>query len=146
MSITLMNSPCFAYTCLQCRNTKPSPFTCATYRDSTYPSETQRQSSDPLIVNVISMEDLMIRVESNLVDLQNQSINILSLLTSSKHISHPSSIPNTLSISNPPHITATKTYASLFTNSSSSTSSHNKSAHIPVPLTPSLVIENLDTS
>ena len=46
----------------------------------------------------------------------------------------------------PPHITATKTYSSLFTNSSLSTRSHNKSVHIPVPLTPSLVIENLDTS
>ena len=94
----------------------------------------------------------MIRVESSLVDLKNRSINISSLLISSKNISHPSSIsnpssiPNPSSISNLPHITETKPYASLFTNSSSSTSSHNKSAYIPVSLTPSLVIENLDTS
>ena len=49
------------------------------------------------------------------------------------------------SISNPSHITVTKTYASLLTNSSPSTSSHNKSAHFHVSLNPSLVIENLDT-
>ena len=91
-------------------------------------------------MNVKLMEDLIIRVESSLVDLKNQSINITSLLTSSNHISHP------LSTSKPSHITATKTYALLLTNSSPSTSSHNKYAHILVPLTPSLVIENLDTS
>ena len=76
-------------------------FTCANCRDSTtYPSATPRHSSDSL--NVKSMEDLIIRVESSLVDLQNQSINITSLLTSSNHISHASPI------SNPLHITATK--------------------------------------
>ena len=86
------------------------------------------------------MEDLIIRVESSLVDLKNQYINITSLLTSSNHISHPSSI------SNPSHITAIITYTSLLTNSSPSKSSHNKYAHVPIPLTPSLVIENIDTS
>ena len=132
LSIQLMNSPCFMFTCASCRDSTTSP------------SAMPRHSPDPL--DVKSMEDLIIRVESSLVDLKNQSINITSLLTSSNHISHASSISNTSYISNPPHINATKTYASLFTNSSSSTSSRNKSAHIPVPLTPSLVIENLDTS
>ena len=68
---------------------------------------------------------------------KNQSINCTHILTSSNHICHPSSI------SNPSHITATETYASLIINSYLSISSHYKSAHIPVPLTPSLDIENL---
>ena len=126
LSIQLMNFPCFTFTCANCRDSATSP------------SAMPRHSPDPL--NVKSMEDLMIRVESSLVDLKTHYINITSLLTSYNHISHASSI------SNPSHTTSTKTYDSLFTNSSPSSSSHNKSTNIPVHITPSLVIENLDTS
>ena len=127
-----MNSPCCTFTCAKCRDSTNST------------SSMQRHSSNPL--HLKQMEDLILRVESSLVDLKNQSINITHFLTSSNHISHPSSIYNPSSISNPSHITVTKKYALLFTNSSPSTSSHNTYEHIPLPLTPSLFIENLDTS
>ena len=45
-----------------------------------------------------------------------------------------------------PHLLLHLKHASLLTNSSLYTSLHNKSTHIPVPLTPSPVIENIDTS
>ena len=132
LSIQLMNSPCFKFICANCRvsTTSQSAIPC--------------HSLDPL--NMKSMEDLIIRVESSLLDLKKkQYINITSLLTYSNHISHASSIYNPSSLSNPSQITATKTYASILSNYSPSTSLHNKSAHIPVPPTPSLVIENRDT-
>ena len=126
LSIQLMNYPYFMFTCANCRDftTSPSAMSCHLF--------------DPM--NMTSIQVIIIRVESSLVDLKNQSSNITYLLIFSNYTSHPSSI------SNPSHITTTNNYISLLTNYSPSISSHHKSTHIPVPITPSLVIENLFTS
>ena len=65
LSIQLMNSPCFKFICANCRvsTTSQSAIPC--------------HSLDPL--NMKSMEDLIIRVESSLLDLKKNNILILHL-------------------------------------------------------------------